>query len=428
MRRSSSAAASSAVRRVVTAASSAARCSSTSAPISASCSRTRAAWASSWSGSRPESTESSAAPAALRIRSPASDWVPRSRSLSPDRANHVSWAADSAGQVLAQRGLELGLALAAAGQLGLDLLAALDQHGLVGHLLLERGAGGDQVVGDQAGAGVAHVGLHGGGLAGDLGLATERLELAPDLAEQVVEAGQVAVGGVELAERLLLALAVLEDAGGLLDEAAPVLRRRVQDRVELALADDDVHLAADAGVAQQLLDVEQAARAAVDGVLRAAVAEHRAADRDLGVVDRQRPVGVVDRQLHLGAAQRRATGRAGEDDVLHLAAAQRLGALLAHHPGERVDDVGLARAVGPDDAGDAGLELQRRGGREGLEALERQALEVQRAPLALGVGAVGWFGDRGILSDTGGSDGHLTLRVVRRPAADLDLRHPHLSQ
>ena len=53
-------------------------------------------------------------------------------------------------------------------------------------------------------------------------------------------------------------------------------------------------------------------------------------------------------------------GRAGEDDVLHLAAAQRLGALLAEHPGHRVDDVALARAVRADDAGDAGLEAQRR--------------------------------------------------------------------
>ena len=40
-----------------------------------------------------------------------------------------------------------------------------------------------------------------------------------------------------------------------------------------------------------------------------------------------------------------AAGGAGEDDVLHLAAAQRLGALLADHPGEGVDDVGLAGAV-----------------------------------------------------------------------------------
>ena len=103
----------------------------------------------------------------------------------------------------------------------------------------------------------------------------------------------------------LLALAVLEDAGGLLDEAAALLGGRAQHGVELALADDDVHLAADAGVGEQLLHVEQAAGGAVDGVLRAAVAEHRPRDRHLGVVDRQRAVGVVDRQGDLGAAQRR---------------------------------------------------------------------------------------------------------------------------
>ena len=286
-----------------------------------------------------------------------------------------------AGQVVAQGGLEPGLLLAPGGDLRLDLLAPLQEQRLVGHLGLERGAGGDEVVGEEAGAGVAHVGLHGLRLPGDLGLPAERLELATDLREQVGQTGQVAVGGVELAERLLLALAVLEDAGGLLDEAATVLGGGVQDRVELSLPDDDVHLAADAGVAEQLLHVEQPAPGAVDGVLRAAVAEHRAADRDLGVVDRQRAVGVVDGQLHLGAAQRRAAGRAGEDDVLHLAAAQALGALLAHHPGEGVDDVGLARSVGTDDAGDARLELHGRRGREGLEPLEGQALQVQRGLL-----------------------------------------------
>ena len=35
--------------------------------------------------------------------------------------------------------------------------------------------------------------------------------------------------------------------------------RAAQDGVELPLADDDVHLAADAGVGQQLLDVEEPA-------------------------------------------------------------------------------------------------------------------------------------------------------------------------
>ena len=112
----------------------------------------------------------------------------------------------------------------------------------------ERLPGGRDVVGQQARPGVAHVGLDDGRAASDLGLAAQRLELAADLAEQVAEAGQVAVGRLQLPQRLLLALAVLENAGRLLDEATPVLGGGVQDRVELPLPDDHVHLAADAGV------------------------------------------------------------------------------------------------------------------------------------------------------------------------------------
>ena len=251
-----------------------------------------------------------------------------------------------------------------------------DEGRLVGDLLLEGRGELDEVVGEQPQPGVAGVGLDDGGPAGRLGLAAQRPELATDLAREVLHAGEVGLHRLELAQRAFLALAVLEDAGRLLDEAAALLGGGAQHGVELALADDDVHLAADAAVAQQLLHVEQAARGAVDRVVGAAVAEHRAGDRHLGVVDRQRAVGVVDRQGHLGAAERRAAGGAGEDDVLHLAAAQRLGALLPHHPRERVDDVGLAGAVGAHDAGDARLEPQvgRRG--EGLEALQGEALDV----------------------------------------------------
>ncbi len=173
------------------------------------------------------------------------------------------------GQVVAQGRLEGTLPRAPGRQVGLDGGAPLDQHRLVGELLLEGGAGAEQVVGQQSSPCVAGVRLDGGCASGDLGLAAQRLELAPDLVGQVGEAVEVPVGGVELAECLLLALAVLEDAGRLLDEAAPVLGGGMKDGVQLALAHDDVHLAADAGVAEQLLDVEQAARGAVDGVLGA---------------------------------------------------------------------------------------------------------------------------------------------------------------
>ncbi len=266
---------------------------------------------------------------------------------------------------------------------------AAQHRRLVGDLLLQGRGHLHEVVGDEAQPGVAGVGLDDGGLAGGLGLPAERSELAADLGCEVGHPGEVDLHRLELAQRPLLALAVLEDPGGLLDEAAALLRGRPQHRVELALADDDVHLAPDAGVGEQLLDVEEPARGAVDGVLRAAPAEHRAADRHLGVVDRQRAVGVVDGHRDLGAAERRPAGRAGEDDVLHLAAAQALRALLAHDPGEGVDDVGLARAVRPDDARDARLETEVGGGGERLEALEGQALDVH---VTL---AIGWAGGHG---------------------------------
>ena len=52
-------------------------------------------------------------------------------------------------------------------------------------------------------------------------------------------------------------------------------------------------------------------------------------------------------------------GGAGEDDVVHLGAAQRPGALGAEHPHDRIHDVRLARPVGADDDTHPGFELER---------------------------------------------------------------------
>ncbi len=83
---------------------------------------------------------------------------------------------------------------------------------LVGDLAVELGAQLEQVVGEQPQPRVAQLGLHPGGPAGDLGLLAERLELAPQLVGEVGDAGQVGLHRVELAQRLLLALAVFQDA------------------------------------------------------------------------------------------------------------------------------------------------------------------------------------------------------------------------
>ena len=95
-------------------------------------------------------------------------------------------------------------------------------------------------------------------------------ELAAKFGGQILHAGEIGLHRIEFAQGFLLALSMLENPGGLLDEAPPLLRRRRQDRVELTLADDDVHLTADARVRQQLLHVEQPAYLTVDRVLGSA--------------------------------------------------------------------------------------------------------------------------------------------------------------
>ena len=197
-----------------------------------------------------------------------------------------------------------------------------------------------------------------------------------DLDEQVVEPFEVRVRVGEFAQRTLLAFAVFEDAGRLLDERAVPGRIGPENLVEPSLADDHVHLLAKTGIGEQFLDIEQTTWRAVDCVFGAAVAEDRARDRDFRIVDVERVVGVVDGEAHLCAAERGAGGRAREDHILHRCAPEVAGTLLAHHPGERVDDVRLAGAVRADHGGDAGLETQRGRRGERFEAAQRQFLEI----------------------------------------------------
>src|SRR3546814_4967282 len=75
----------------------------------------------------------------------------------------------------------------------------------------------------------------------------------------------------------------------------------------------------------------------------------------------------------------RSVGGAGEDDVVHLAAAHALGRGFAHGPAQGLDEVRLAAAVGADDAGDAGLDDQLGGVDERLESAQTKLVELHHA-------------------------------------------------
>ena len=200
--------------------------------------------------------------ARCRARSAASDAVPRNRSASADSRYQVSWRARAGGASAAIAASSSASRVAAPAERGLDLGAPGPDRFLVGRPRRRaRRAGVTRSSASSRSRESRRSACTSGARRADLGLLAQRLELAAQLGGEVGEPGQVGLHRLELAQRLFLALAVLEHAGGFLDEAAAVLRAGLQHRVELALADDDVHLAADAGVGEQLLDVQQPARA-----------------------------------------------------------------------------------------------------------------------------------------------------------------------
>ena len=122
--------------------------------------------------------------------------------------------------------------------------------------------------------------------------------MTSELGGQIGQSSQVRLHGIELADGLLSALTVFENARSFFDEGPSIFRSGLEDRSEPPLPDDDMHFAADAGIAQQFLDVHQTTRGAVDLVFACAITKHSSGDRHLGVVDRQRTIGIVDRERH----------------------------------------------------------------------------------------------------------------------------------
>ena len=205
-----------------------------------------------------------------------------------------------------------------------------------------------------------------------LGLLAQRLDLQLQLIDLVVDAQKVFLRAGKLALRLLLAVAVARDAGRLLKDLAALVALAGNDLCNAPLPDDRVPVAAKAGVHEQLIDVAQAAGLAVDGIFALAAAVIAAGDHDLGVFGVKDAGAVIKNERYLRKAHGAAFFRAAEDDVLHLAAAQRLRALLAHDPQDGVRYVRLAAPVRADDRRDLLVKIQARLVRKGLEALDLQ--------------------------------------------------------
>ncbi len=169
------------------------------------------------------------------------------------------------------------------------------------------------------------------------GLALQAVELLGQLADDIVEPGEIVLGGLELQLGIMAAGVEPGDAGCLLQNAAARLGLGIDDLADLALADERRRAGAGRGVGEQQLDVAGADFAAVDAIGRAALAVDAARHLDhVAVVEagRRQALGIVDGDRDLGDIARRARGGTGEDDVVHSRGAHALVRALAHHPAQ----------------------------------------------------------------------------------------------
>ena len=228
------------------------------------------------------------------------------------------------------------------------------------------------------------VGLQRAVFLGRGGLALQVLKLFANLLAQVVQTLQVLARVAHTGFGLAPAFLVLGDAGRFFDEQPQLVRLGLDEARDHALLNDGVTARTQAGAKEQVLDVAAPAARTVEEVGRLTVAGHLALDRDLiegRKLSSSPAVGVIEGQLDAGHADRLAAGTAVKDDVGHGLAAQHLGRTLAHDPAHRVDDIGLAAAVRPDDTGQIAWEGHGGGVHEGLETGEFDFFEPHRGKI-----------------------------------------------
>ena len=258
----------------------------------------------------------------------------------------------------------------------------------------ERGARLDSLGDGAAPAGSAKASFEGGDLFGQgailarlAGLALQRVGLLLHLGHDVGELGEVLVGGFQFEFGFVAAGGEAANAGGFFENAATVLRLGADQLADLALADEGGRVGAGGGIREQQLHVLGAHRAAVDLVGRARATTKHAADLDLVVfveLGRGGAIGVVEEKRDLRHLASGAGLGAGEDQVIHLAAAHGAGRGCAHGPAQRFEQVGLAAAVRADNARQALFDRHIHRIDEGLEARDLEADQVQAGSLAPG--------------------------------------------
>jgi hypothetical protein len=221
-------------------------------------------------------------------------------------------------------------------------------------------------------------------------LALEAVDLRVDLLQHILDANEIVLCALQPKLGFVPTRVEAGDARGFLEDQAARLGLSGNDLANLALAHERGRASAGRSVGEQELHIARPHFLAVDAVGRTVVALDPPRDLDrLGIIERggRAAVGIAEHEPDFGVVARGPSARAREDHVLHAGGAHVLIRTLAHHPAQGFDQVRLAAAIRPDDAGEAGLDLELGAIAEALEAGQAQALEFHRRDPSVRLGA-----------------------------------------
>ncbi len=162
---------------------------------------------------------------------------------------------------------------------------------------------------------------------------------------------------------------MLKDSSRFFYKAATLFWVSHQNCIKLTLSHDYMHLSADAAIAQQFLNIKEAATLTIYLVVALTISEENSGDCYFSKIDRKCTIGVIDGDCDFCASKWSTTRSAGKDDIFHLSAAKALCPLLAHDPGQSIENIAFARTIWSDDAGDSWFKSEGGWGCKGLEAL-----------------------------------------------------------
>lgn len=91
-------------------------------------------------------------------------------------------------------------------------------------------------------------------------------------------------------------------------------------------------------------------------------------------------VGIVECNCNRRVAERLSRLGSGENNILHISAAELLGALFAEHPAHRIANIALSTAVRPYNAGNTVVELQNGFVGKRLKSLHFNGFEIHNSP------------------------------------------------